>query len=434
MKKAFYFIFLLALIHLSCKKEEATTYYDPYPVKATAKMSVYGLQIDWKAPKSSDLIGYKIWKSFGTDSLKEDKIAFNARLIESFNGINVNTYVTTFHSYMPEFEVDTYYKVEAILKDRSVWSANIKVNYKPQLVYNDKIDLVLTDHVDKKMYFFAEKTGLLSLFDPEKGQLENVQTRNQNLNRIYLTYCFGNHNGVRELYLLNYRNFYIYDAKTLTLIKSIEFKETFSSIATNNNGILYMQSSESPRNLHVFDRSTLSTLNTYSQPNEGILKYLPLQNRLLFVSHYYPQYLKYIELSSDGKSVTGSTPKTDLNSPTLNYGNLLYNTVSKDEENIIIGTFPAFYDKKLTQITAPTPKEAGNFGSIQFDPNSNTVHALNHTQHTYCTFDSKGVLISSRELAYFPNSLNVFDNNNKWVTALIGIGNNRGKYWVQKLP
>jgi hypothetical protein len=324
---------------------------------------------------------------------------------------------TTFKSnnnFSVNKNVDTYYKVEVVLKNRSVWSRNAKLDYKPTATYNRQVDRILTDEVSKQLYLFTNTEGAIQVFDSEAEKMTNVQTIQTDFPFSNFSYCFGDFNGKRELYIAAKQSLYIFEASTLALTKKVTFTSSMTSVATNNKGALYLQSLASPYDLLVYDRATFTTIKKYPQMNPYQLRYLPIQNKLLGVNTDFPQPARYINLSDDGKVITGSTAEVSLYTQNGNLGDLTKIEVSKDEEIFIIGSLPAYFDKSLKLKGTPDKSFNGSFVDYKFDPTTNVTYAIRTNDKSLTSINNKGNISSLTNFSSFPIKIAVVGNK-KWI-------------------
>jgi hypothetical protein len=411
MKKIYYFVLFLGLI-AACKKDD-NKQYDPYPIKGKVTGSALGFVIDWNGIQSADFVSYRIWQSTTLDSINEKNLQSTAFQLATITDSEKNSFKSN-NNFSVNKNVDTYYKIEVVLKSRSVWSRNFKLDYQPTAIYNKQVDRILTDEVSKKLYLFTNTDGLLRIFDSETEKMTDVQTTQTGLPFSSFSYCFGDFNGKRELYIVANQYLYIFEANTLLLTKKIAFTSNLNSVATNSKGVLYIQTLDSSNNLQVYDRATLTLIKKYPQTEYSELLYLPKQNKLLAVKADFPQPAHYANLSDDGKTINGNTADVSLYTQNGNLGDLSIIDVSKDEETFVMGSLPAFFDKNFKLKGVPDKSFNGQFIDYRFDPMTNITYAIRTNDKNLTTINNKGAITTFTNFSSFPIRIAIVGNK-KWV-------------------
>lgn len=115
MKKILFATILAFAIISSCHKPEEKI-YDPDPLKVNFQYHTLGHWISWNALPISNLIEYRIWQSKTTDTFSVNT-TLKAKIIFSSK-------TDTIFKELKEPFIGVNYRVEAVLKDRSIWSKN----------------------------------------------------------------------------------------------------------------------------------------------------------------------------------------------------------------------------------------------------------------------------------------------------------------------
>ena len=277
MKKLLFGISCSLLFILSCYKPDETVVYDPDPLKAKALYSSMGHHVSWKPISSSDFIEYKIWKSAEGDSINPQNL--NKAILAFKSKVD-----TVFDDNQKDDKIVNY-RVEAVLKDRSVWSKNVKV-------IDNRIEIIKVDYFINKL-FQDSKTNLiylvvdqyLKIFDNEK---EVFLPQKIFLGTIYFEkgISFADFEGRRELYIANHKEIIIYDALTLTKLKTIQYNFGINRFSIDNKNHFLVNSSYD--DLTLIDRKDGETINSqiFKYRFED-LKYLPIQDKFVAVDRAY---------------------------------------------------------------------------------------------------------------------------------------------------
>ena len=285
MKKLLFGIICSLLFISSCYKPDETVVYDPDPLKAKVLYSSLGHHVSWKLISPLDFIEFRVWKSAAGDSINPQNLnkailAFKSKVDTVFDENQKNDKIVN-------------YRVEAVLQNRSLWSKNVKViDDRIELKQADKINELFQDSKTNLIYLIADK--YLEIFDNEK---EIFLPQKIFLGNDYLQkgVCFGDFEGRRELYIGEPNEINVYNATTLSKLKTFNFNNSIDKFSIDNKNRFLVNSYY---DLMLIDRKNGKTISSIIIDNPfSDLKYLPIQDKYIALDD--TKKIMYIRIDKD---------------------------------------------------------------------------------------------------------------------------------------
>ncbi len=288
MKNNGFYLLLCGVFFLvACHKDPPAANYNPFPIQLSGKRSVEGITLFWTPLKTNEFVSYRIWRSNTPDSIPDtflskpnDPNGFSIQVIAQISdneaqSFSDNSVIQFSFGGQSEF----YYRMEVLLKGRSVLSRNIKVklnsNLKIPYLGNNSSRFALNE-VTHQLYCFSNDSPEVTIVDSEKETTSTqfLSTSNAaifpNMTTDVRT---GNYEGKPELYFGNTSGslkLFIVDATTMLTTQEISLASTSTSritnIQTDKNGIFYLTTNDASATLWIIDRKNPNVLNKYTNP------------------------------------------------------------------------------------------------------------------------------------------------------------------------
>lgn len=412
-------IFLLA----RCGEDENAPVYAPFPI--TAKISNYaeGPELSWTPIRSSDFVSYRIWRSATTDTiptLSSGSISTStANVVGFINESDKTTFVDqTFvnnGSVLPFF----YYRIEAVLKNRSVWSKNIRSS-EANGELNATINSVAFDNTTKKIYLFDQFGKKAIKFDSNKEEVEATY----NLSSFSTLFSsFSKKNNKNELYIAQETSILVLDADKFTKIDEIDVKENIYHLSADNSGRIFVTALDK---LIIVDRNNNNKQSFYNSAStsSGIYKYyfIPGTDQLLSVETASKFLTRILKLDASHTSVIGKEIEANLLG--ISSGISVNRALILSPDNFILGDRGYLFNRSLINLA----KLNGQFstGTIFKD-----IQALSSTSMIaiLAAANSGTSFLPSVIRFQYPNTLveEKFLNNSALPTFVIPMGD---KNWL----
>ena len=267
MKKLLFAIVLASAFISACHKSEEK-FYDPDPLKVNLKYKTLGHWISWNSLSDKDLVEYRIWESktvdtFSVSTTVKAKIIFSSKL-------------DTIFKELKEPFAGVNYRVEAVYKDRSIWSKNYYLVDDRLQLSNGVFKTAFQDSVTNKIYFIINNQ--LLVFDNSTEKLL-PQTLDLEKNWNLFSVAFGNYEGKREIYVGSKTHIDVYDAQNLDKIKTIDLLQTVYNLTADANQHLVYNTLDS---LVVWDRKTGTNLSSAATDFRlTSINYLPKRQKFI---------------------------------------------------------------------------------------------------------------------------------------------------------
>ena len=268
MKNILFIIILISIFLSACHKPDETIVYDPDPLKLTIEYSSLGHILNWQPLTGAGFVEYRLWILPKGDSIDIKNP------IGSFISFKTNT-ITTFQNSADQKDVENY-RLEAVFDSRRVWSKNVKKPIDKRLSFKaGDINNIFKDESTNFIYIIRDHK--MQIFDNDKEILKPTII---DLDKDWYEYgiAFANFEGRRELYLASKQQIEVFDAQTITKIKTIDMPKTIYHLASDNEHIVY----STIDSLFVLDRKSGKQINAIETDFKLInLSYLAKTNQFL---------------------------------------------------------------------------------------------------------------------------------------------------------
>ena len=377
-----------------------------------------GTKLTWTAlPTKEDFVSYRVYRSINDDTINEKNLSINAFVISNMADVESNNFLDNNQSF-GTFPNNSFYRIEAVFKNRSIWSKNVLLVDKTEKI-NETFSTIYTDKETSKLYMYNSDAEVVKIYDLEKQKLLDTKL-NLTTNFVLDDVAFGTFNGRREMYAIHIDEMQIYDANTFELIKTIDLGRNVSKMIVGKNNMLYLSLKDNLYSVMSFDRST-ETKSLHKQITNGVyftLMYLPLKNKLVAL---YPNFsqstLNYLDLSDDGKTIISSTPKVFLGAKLLNTNSKSLINYLSNNETFVIGNQISFFDKDFKFLNTQTQDFNGEYDNYIVLNNDNII-AVRESDRSIRQINSKGTITEKLIIKHFPRQI-ISINDKKWIVYSI---------------
>jgi hypothetical protein len=341
-------LFLSIFLFSRCGDDENAPVYATFPI--TVKLATYadGPEISWNQIRSSDFTSYRIWRSSTTDTIPTIGSGAvstpNAFVIGSIEDFEQTTFIDqTFSSFntLPYY----YYRVEAVLKNRSIWSRNIK-NTESSSELNAFVNAVAFDKATKKIYLFDQFSKKAIKFDSDKESVEATFNL-PSTSTIYTS--LGKKNNKNELYIAQEESIVVLDADNFTKIDEIDLNENIYHLSADNAGRIFVTGIDK---LIIVDRNNANKQSFYNAASTGagIYKYyfIPGKDELLSVESSSKYLTKILKLNVSHTDVIGKEVESNLLG--IAVGTSLNRALILSPDNFVLGDKGYIFSRSLTNL------------------------------------------------------------------------------------
>jgi hypothetical protein len=255
--------------HWSCKKElDPTKYSDPYPISIKVESSVEGNEITWSPVKTSDFVSYRIWRVTGAaDTIPNKPTTGTGTTLTAITTITDSEKISFSDAIGTSFATTTqtfYYRVEAVLKNRSILSRNFRLENTNNEI-NDNIGNVKFDKSRNEVYLLNSQGSNLHVFNTQSGTFIKIIPLPVSFQNAYFL-ATGKANGKNEVYVAAGKTIYVVDAEQGKTVETISLNFSFgvsiTNVSTDNNGKLFISTSST--DLFVLDRNNKNAIEVSS--------------------------------------------------------------------------------------------------------------------------------------------------------------------------
>ncbi|MBK8563169.1 MAG: hypothetical protein IPN76_07415 [Saprospiraceae bacterium] len=232
----------------SCKKESIDNGDNGYPIQLTSEQDGRNVILKWTATKTADFQQYIVVRS--SSPIPDDPTP-TAQNIANLDDYKTSSFVDKF---VPLSE-SVYYKVYVKMGDRFLFSPTVEVESDIKLLHIQP-NRVLYDTEHHRVFLFDGNRNKLYRYNYETEKLEDSLFFS---NTFDLRMALGNHGSGDELYLApnnGSSDIKIYNPDNFDAITSINVGSFVYSIASGNNGFLYVSADNWQRSFSVYKRST----------------------------------------------------------------------------------------------------------------------------------------------------------------------------------
>ncbi len=347
LRKIYFFAtFVASLVFISSCQEDDAPNYPAFPIEAKASLYLEGPEISWTALKSSDLTGYRIWRSIGVDTVP-DNPAGKAFLIGTISDPDILTLVDFNFNNSTSLN-NVFYRVEGVLKNRSVWSKNVNLK-NSSIELKSTVDAVAYDK-NSNLIFLADRfNNTLYKFDAQKEAIVGSLTiPNSSVAAMQLS--VGKKGSKTEVYLGQDTKLRIYDAETFKQTDLITLDKNILGISNDNEGRVFISTSDQ---LKMIDTNNGNKETTYDAITLGTTVfrhfYIPGDNTLLKVESGSPFLCSILKLDATHTNVTGVEIEQKLKGVTTSL-NDFSKVAILDANKFIISNKGYVVDRTLTNI------------------------------------------------------------------------------------
>lgn len=232
----------------SCKKESIDNGDNGYPIQLSFETDGRNIVLNWTETKTSDFEQYILVRS--TNPIPDDPTP-SAQPIA-----NLDDYKTTnFKDNFVPFSESIFYKVYVKMGGRFLFSPTVEVKNDVKLLPIQP-NRVLYDTANDRVFLFDGKLNTLYRYNYETEEIEDSLFF---ANTFDLRMALGNHGNGDELYVAtngSSTNLKIYNPANFESITTMNVGSIIFSIASGNNGFLYLATDNWQRSFAVYKRST----------------------------------------------------------------------------------------------------------------------------------------------------------------------------------
>ena len=357
MLKKINYLFALCIFTLflwQCKKSASAVDYDRYPVQIFANVFVDGVELNWSQVKSSDFIQYRIWRSLSSDTIP-DKINMgnnaNNFVVASITDLErLNFKDISSSSFNTTDKI--YYRVETVLKNRSIWSRNLLVLTAENEITSN-ISSVAFDKEKQLIFLLEFATGKIFVFDSNKKKV--IKTINTSFSVNASNLIIGKRAEKTELYVAQEGILHVISTENLSLIESIDLNQggvvNFKNISTDENGKIFI--SRDDNKLVVVNRENnaivISDLSTFT-PQNCQLYTIPNNKSLFFVQNSYPYRIGILTMDDTKMKVKEVENERDLSNTVASVYDISRNFVLSADQFIVSGR-GLIFDRNLNPLS-----------------------------------------------------------------------------------
>lgn len=340
-KITFFFLMLIfTLLMWQCKKSVPLIEYDRYPIQISGNFLIDGVDVNWSQVKSSDFIQYRIWRSITSDTIPDKPIlnvnsAVNVGSFADYEKINFKDINTSAIN-----AGRAYYRVEAVLKNRSVWSRNVLISNGDNEIFTN-ITSVAYDKEKQIIYMMEQSSQRIFVFYSKIGKVAKIiDTGSFSTNPSNL--IIGKKGGKGELYLVQNGLLQIFSTDNFSLIASINLsqKNIGNSIFINTDGNGKVFISTDDNKLVVINRDDNSIkINDNSQLTSTFSRFysIPNSNALFFVENLSPYTIGVVTLDASKMQIVDTEIKKELKTSVVFSNDFTRNFVINPNEFIVSG-------------------------------------------------------------------------------------------------
>jgi hypothetical protein len=341
-------LFLSIFLLSRCGEDDNAPIYSPFPIEAKLSVFADGPELSWNQIRSSDFISYRIWRSSTTDTVPtvnngaiSTVSAFSIGVVNDFEQTTFVDQTTGSFNILPYY----YYRVEAVLKNRSVWSRNIKSTESGGEL-NAAINTVVFDKDIKKIYLFDQAGKKAIKFDSEKESVEATFNLTSS-STIYSS--LGKKNNKNEIYIAQEESILVLDAETFTKIDEIALNENIYSLSSDNAGRMFATGIDK---LIIVDRNNANKQSFYNSASTstGIYKYYFISGKdeLLSVESSSKYLTKILKLDASHTNVIGKEIESNLLG--IAAGTSINRALILSSDNFVLGDKGYVFNRSLTNL------------------------------------------------------------------------------------
>ncbi len=339
------FLLLIIFSFYRCGEDDNGPTYASFPIDAKLSFYADGPELSWNQIRSSDFVSYRIWRSISTDTVPTGSNGAistnNAFAIGILNDFEQTSFIDqTMGNFSPAPYY--YYRIEAVLKNRSLWSKNIKsTEIGGEL--NATISNVVFDKNAKKIYLFDQFGKKAIKFDSDKESIVATYS----LPSSSTTYtALGKKNNKNEVYVAQEASILVLDADNFTKIDEIILNENIYHLSSDNAGRLFATGIDK---LIIVDRNNGNKQSFYSAPSSssGIYKYYFIleKDELLSVETTSKYLTRILKLNASHTDVIGKEIETNLIG--IASGTSLNRAIFLSSENFVLGDKGYVFNRSL---------------------------------------------------------------------------------------
>ena len=389
MLKKINYLFVICIFTLllwQCKKNTPTVDYDRYPVQISANIFVDGIEVNWSQVKSSDFIQYRVWRSINSDTIS-DKTAIgnstNNSIVASITDFEkLNFKDNPISSFINNNKV--YYRIETVLKNRSIWSRNLLVSFAENEILTT-VNSVAFDKEKQLIFLLEFGTGKVFVFDGNQKKITKTINTTFAINTSNLS--VGKRAGKTELYVVQNGILQVISTETLTLIESINLMQNnggiVNNISTDESGKIFISRDDNKLIVVNRENNTIKT-NELSALTPPFCRFytIPNSKSLFFAQDSYPYTIGIVTMDDAKEQVTGVETQRDLKSIISSNYDMSRNFVISSDEFVVSGR-GFTYDRNLNSVSrlamSINPTSPSNlFKDIKLIDNDNFVSIGNN--------------------------------------------------------
>ncbi len=415
----------------SCKEGDAPN-YPAFPIEAKASFYLEGPEISWTALKSSDFTSYRVWRSAGLDTIPDNPLgkAFLVATISDPETINFIDF-----SFNNGGTGNNFYRIECVLKNRSVWSKNVSL--KSGLIeLKSSVDAVAYDKNNDLIFLADRLTNTLYKFDTKKEIMSgSLIFPNNSFSSVQLN--IGKKGGKTEVYLAQDDKLRIYDAATFKQTDLISLDKNILGISNDNEGRIFISTSDT---LKIIDRNNDNKESIYDGSTAGSTvfrhHYIPGDNTLLRIESGNPFLCSILKLDATHTKITGVEVEQNLKgiASSSDFNKIAF----LDANKFIISNRGYVVDRTLTNIaklnSSLSSSTTTSFRDIQISNNQTILGAFGisaNSSNSIVTWQYPNSIIGERQLSF--NLLILFVMPMKDNTWVVVNNSNLGKIILAKL-
>lgn len=278
--RLFSILFCIAMLATACEKEEVDNSDKNYPIQLTVSKPERNIELAWTKTNISSFESYIVVRS--TDPIPDSQTPPSGT-IATITDQGENTFSDVGFPFVEKL----YYKVFVKVGDRFLFSPTVEMTTDVKL-----LDLVptftLADPANDVVYLMDVNQGQLHRYN---YALEEI-THTLSLSNVFnMRMAVGDNGEGNELYLNrnNDTKVEVYDAATLSLKTSFNVNGSVFSIASGNNGYIYVATDNWNKNFAVYKRSTkqlVSGASFISATSDRLLMPLPGTETVIDVNSF----------------------------------------------------------------------------------------------------------------------------------------------------
>jgi hypothetical protein len=346
-KILFYGFFSFLICIFAC--EDSVPNYPAYPITLNVSNYADGPELSWTSIKSADFLRYRIWRtSNAKDTVPNNPVNGNDVFIiaTGLTDFETTTFKDQNNGVFSSSTSDFYYRVEAVLKNRSVWSQNILIKDSDSEI-GPNVESITIDKSNDNVFFIDGSSNVVAKFNSDQEKIINTLTLPSGTTTFVS--ILGKKGQKSELYVADYKTLYIIDPEAMKITETITLPVRVYEISTDNAGKIFFSTEDQ---LFIMDRNNAN--KTYSYPDLtntfGLYRYyyIPQTDELLTVESSSPYTAAILQLDPTHTQKTGVIVQKELKTSGVNSDyskNLIFN-----KNTFILGSRGLVYERQLNNL------------------------------------------------------------------------------------